>query len=48
VRLGLHAGGVSEVLEGLQAGDLVVPSSTPDIADGSRLRPQVTAGQPPP
>ena len=48
VRLGLHAGGVSEVLEGLQADDLVVPSSTPDIADGSRLRPQVTAGQPPP
>lgn len=39
VRLGLHAGAVSEVLEGLQAGDLVVPGATPDIGDGSRLRP---------
>lgn len=41
VRLGLHAGGVSEVLEGLRAGDVVVPSSTPGIADGSRMRAEV-------
>lgn len=41
IQLGLQAGGVSEVLEGLQAGDLVVPVSTPQIADGSRLRPRV-------
>ncbi|GAA4335634.1 efflux RND transporter periplasmic adaptor subunit [Variovorax defluvii] len=38
VRLGLHSGGLSEVIEGLQAGDLVVPASTPDIFEGSRLR----------
>ncbi|SEA55282.1 HlyD family secretion protein [Variovorax sp. YR216] len=41
VKLGLHSGGLSEVLEGLQPGDLVVPASTPDIAEGSRLRPRV-------
>ncbi|MBB3176815.1 efflux RND transporter periplasmic adaptor subunit [Variovorax sp. Sphag1AA] len=41
VKLGLHSGGLSEVLEGLQPGDLVVPASTPDIAEGSRLQPRV-------
>ncbi|SCK27995.1 HlyD family secretion protein [Variovorax sp. HW608] len=44
VKLGLHSGGQSEVLEGLQAGDLVVPASTPDIADGARLQPRVRTG----
>ena len=44
VRLGSHAGGLSEVLEGLQAGDLVVPASTPGIGDGSRLRPVLPPG----
>ncbi len=43
VKLGLHGGGLSEVLEGLRPGDLVVPASTPDIAEGSRLRPRVRA-----
>lgn len=38
VRLGLHSGGVSEVLDGLQAGDRVVPAQTPDVVDGTRLR----------
>jgi len=41
VRLGLHSGGLSEVLAGLQAGDLVVPATEPGILDGSRLRPLV-------
>ncbi|MES1163398.1 MAG: efflux RND transporter periplasmic adaptor subunit, partial [Rhizobacter sp.] len=38
VQLGLRSGGVSEVLSGLQAGDLVVPVVA-DLRDGSRLRP---------
>lgn len=45
VRLGLHngglSGGLSEVLEGLKPGDLVVPVSASDIRDGSRLRPRI-------
>jgi HlyD family secretion protein len=39
VRLGLHSGGLSEVLAGLQAGDLVVPATEAGIRDGSRFRP---------
>jgi HlyD family secretion protein len=39
VRLGLHSGGQSEVLEGLKPGDLVVPAAVVAIHDGSRLRP---------
>ena len=38
LQLGLRSGGLSEVLEGLQAGDLVVPAAA-DLRDGSRLRP---------
>lgn len=38
VRLGLRGGGVSEVLDGLQAGDLVLPARTSGIRDGQRLR----------
>ena len=37
VRLGLHAGGVAEVLEGLHAGDVVVAGGVA-VADGARLR----------
>lgn len=44
VKLGLRSGGQTEVLEGLQAGDLVVPVSTPGIAEGSRLQPLVRTG----
>ncbi|MFC5499402.1 efflux RND transporter periplasmic adaptor subunit [Caenimonas terrae] len=39
VRLGLRSGGLSEVLDGLRAGDLVVPAAEARIRDGSRLRP---------
>jgi len=38
VRLGLRGGGLSEVLNGLQPGDQVVPAAA-DVHDGSRLRP---------
>jgi len=44
VQLGLRSGGLSEVLEGLRPGDLIVPASTPGIGDGSRLRPKVVTG----
>jgi HlyD family secretion protein len=43
VRVGLHSGGLSEVLEGLKAGDLVVSAAVPNIRDGSRLRPVAAA-----
>jgi len=39
VRLGLRSGGLSDVLAGLKAGDLVVRAGAPDVHDGSRLRP---------
>lgn len=39
IRLGLHSGGLSEVLEGLKPGDLLVPGSASAVRDGSRLRP---------
>ncbi|MDM0116360.1 hypothetical protein QTI66_29835 [Variovorax sp. J22R133] len=45
VRIGLHGGGVSEVLEGLRPGDLVVPQRATFIADGSRLRAVVASGR---
>jgi HlyD family secretion protein len=38
LKLGLRSGGLSEVLAGLQAGDLVVPAAA-NVHDGSRLRP---------
>ncbi|MET3373512.1 HlyD family secretion protein [Variovorax boronicumulans] len=38
VRLGLRGGGFSEVLEGLQPGDLVLSAKATDVHDGSRLR----------
>jgi len=42
VRLGMRANGLSEVLEGLRPGDLVVPAAgAPEIVDGSRLRARV-------
>jgi HlyD family secretion protein len=44
VRIGVHSGGLSEVLDGLKPGDLVVPAAVPDIRDGSRLRPMVAGG----
>jgi HlyD family secretion protein len=43
VRLGLHGGTVSEVLAGLQPGDLVVPAGAAQIHDASRLRPITVA-----
>ncbi|MEJ8813200.1 efflux RND transporter periplasmic adaptor subunit [Variovorax ureilyticus] len=43
VKLGLRSGGLCEVLEGLQPGDLVVPASTPGIAEGARLQPRMRA-----
>ena len=43
VRLGLRGGGMSEVLAGLHAGDLVVASASAGVGDGARLRPVVVA-----
>ena len=45
VQLGLRGGGLSEVLNGLQPGDQVVPAAAADVHDGSRLRP-VSAAAP--
>ncbi len=45
VQLGLRGGGLSEVLNGLQPGDQVVPAAAADVRDGSRLRP-VSAAAP--
>jgi HlyD family secretion protein len=45
VRLGLRSTGFAEVLAGLEPGDLVVPASARDIADGSRLRQQAVPGR---
>ena len=39
LQLGLRSGGWVEVLQGLQAGDLVVPPSASAVREGSRLRP---------
>jgi HlyD family secretion protein len=44
LRLGLRSDGLCEVLDGLRAGDRVVPASSLGIADGSRLRPVAAAG----
>jgi HlyD family secretion protein len=38
VRLGLRSGGTSEVLEGLEPKDLVVPATVQGVHDGSRIR----------
>jgi HlyD family secretion protein len=38
VRLGIRSGGWSEILDGLQAGDQVIPAAEGDIREGSRLR----------
>jgi HlyD family secretion protein len=45
VRLGLRGGGLSEALDGLGAGDVVVASANADVADGARLRPVVAAAR---
>lgn len=37
VHLGLHSGGVHEVLEGLRAGDQLIPTATA-VSDGARVR----------
>ncbi|MBU2287744.1 MAG: efflux RND transporter periplasmic adaptor subunit [Gammaproteobacteria bacterium] len=39
LRLGLRAGGMNEVLSGLEAGDRVVPASVAGAVAGARLRP---------
>lgn len=39
LHLGLRSGGLNEVLDGLKAGDLVVPVSATAVSAGSRLRP---------
>jgi HlyD family secretion protein len=39
VKLGLRGEGVVEIRDGLQAGDLAVPTSNPRITAGQRLRP---------
>ncbi len=39
VTLGLRSGGVAEVLEGLRAGDSVVPLAAAEVREGSRVRP---------
>jgi len=41
LRLGLHTGGSSEVLDGLKSGELIVSSAASPIGDGARLRPLV-------
>lgn len=38
IRIGLRSAGYTEVLDGLAAGDRVVPGGAPDLADGSRVR----------
>jgi HlyD family secretion protein len=43
VALGLRAGGVCEVLQGLKAGDRVVPAAAVDVGDGTRLRAVVSS-----
>ncbi len=43
VRIGLRSGGWSEVLDGLAAGDLVIPAGVADVVDGMRVRPRVDA-----
>ena len=46
IRLGLHSGGMGEVLDGLKAGDLVVSTNVADVGEGSRLRPVVAPSSP--
>jgi HlyD family secretion protein len=43
VRLGLHSGGMAEIVDGLVAGDRVVPAAAPGLRANARLRP--VAGQ---
>ncbi len=38
VQLGLRSNGLTEVLQGLQAGDQVVPASAKTVTDGARIR----------
>ena len=47
VRLGLRGLAMSEVLSGLQAGDMVLADAGAGIADGSRVRPKEKSGAPP-
>jgi len=46
VTLGLLSNGLCEVLQGLDAGDRVVPAATTTITDGARLRPVATTRRP--
>lgn len=46
VRIGLHSGGWSEVLEGLAAGELVVPAGVAEVVDGMRVRTRIEAADP--
>lgn len=46
IRLGLRGGGTSEVIEGLEAGDLVVAAGFAELGDGARIRPVVATGAP--
>ena len=48
VRIGLKSGGWAEVLDGLAAGDLVIPEGVPVPAAGSRVRAQVAPAAPSP
>lgn len=41
VRIGLRGEGVVEIVDGLQAGDLVVPAGNARVRDGQRIRPVV-------
>jgi len=43
IRLGLRGTGLSEVLEGTEAGELVVANAQLDVADGGRVRPLAAA-----
>ena len=38
VTLGVRGAGVSEVLQGLELGDRIVPGAVPAVGDGGRLR----------
>jgi HlyD family secretion protein len=46
VRLGLRGTAVSEVLDGANAGELIVANAQLDLADGSRVRPLASARKP--
>jgi HlyD family secretion protein len=47
VRLGLHGGGLSQILEGVAPGDVLVASMAAEVADGARVRQIRAAGSVP-